>query len=56
MKKQWQCIITLPEKEKQEMFLPEEITMKSKEKTSVSGSAISVTPPAHGCLVFRVEN
>ena len=28
----------------------------SKEKTSVSGSAISVTPPAHGCLVFRVEN
>lgn len=35
MKKQWQCIITLPEKEKQEMFLPEEITMQSKEKTSV---------------------
>ena len=28
----------------------------SKEKTSVSGSVISVTPPAHGCLVFRVEN
>ena len=28
----------------------------SKEKTSASGSVITVTPPAHGCLVFRVEN